>query len=73
MTLDELIEELQLKRLATKQDIPVRLVVRRGGMADQHECMGVTIEEGLHGEIALVFGGAPAAISDWPREPGVDL
>ena len=73
MTLDELIEELQLKRLAAKQDIPVRLVVRRGAMADQYECMGVTIEEGLHGEIVLVFGGAPAAISDWPREPGVDL
>ena len=34
MTLDELIEELQLKRLTAKQDVPVRLVVRRGVMAD---------------------------------------
>jgi hypothetical protein len=72
MTLDELIEELQLKRLAAKQDVPVRLVVRRGAMADQHDCIGVTIEDGLHGDIVLLFAGAEAAISDWPRNSGIE-
>jgi hypothetical protein len=72
MTLDELIEELKLKRLAARQDAPVRLVVRRGSMADQHDCIGVTMEDGLHGNIVLLFAGAEAAISVWPREPDVE-
>jgi hypothetical protein len=72
MTLDELIEELRLKRLAAKQDAPVRLVVKQGAMANQHDCIGVTIEDGLHGNIVLLFAGAKAAISDWPHEPGVE-
>src|SRR5438270_7722816 len=64
MTLDELIEELHLKRDRTSKGVNSSQSERRYAVACQNDCIGVTIEEGLHGDIVLLFDGAQAAISD---------
>jgi hypothetical protein len=67
MTLDELIEHLQEARKSAGADLPVRLVFRRNGLGQQHDCIGVELTEGLHGYMMLVFAGENAAEMDWPE------
>lgn len=66
MTLDELIEGLTAARAAAPADLPLRVVVRRGELADQHSVMDLAKCDGLHGEIVLLFAGNVAAEMYWP-------
>ena len=66
LTLDELIADLQRRRARMPDDGPVRLVIRRGAMADMHSCLQVALTEGLEGQIVLILAGDLAATSDWP-------
>ncbi len=66
MTLDELIMDLQGLRDKASEDVPIRVVVRRGILGDQYEIIHSELTDGLESKMALVFAGREAAEMDWP-------